>query len=92
MKTFLIPLAAAITALLSSDPVTAAGEPFRDFPHPIPSSPVAGRESLLGQSLRAMIPESISALVLTQSSSSVHMIRHGSHRSHASHRSHRSGR
>lgn len=92
MKTFLIPLTAAITALLSSDPGTAAGESFRDLPHLIPSCPSAWNEPQPGRSLSVLIPESVSSLLLTQSSSSVHRISHRSHRSHASHRSHRSGR
>lgn len=92
MKTLLIPLATAIAALLSSDPVTAAGEPSRDFPKAVPSSPSTWEELQPGQSLSAMIPESVSSLVLTKSSSGVYMASHRSHRSHASHRSHRSGR
>lgn len=88
MNKFLIPLAAAIAALVSHQPVAAVVGPTHDVSQSVPTL----GEPQTVHPLNAIIPDSVASLVLTKAPLSVHMASHRSHRSHASHRSHRSGR
>jgi len=88
MRKFLIPLATAITALLSNEDVAyTSGQTLDDS-----QSVFNAVEEETARHLGAVIPESFTSLVLAKTSQNVQMASHRSHRSHASHRSHRSGR
>jgi hypothetical protein len=91
MKKFLIPLAAAIAALLSQQGLAPSVSPS-DKSSPSKFNFLSISPNSATTSLKFIPPAIPSSLLLFKTSADVVRTGHRSHSSHSSHRSHRSGR